>query len=118
MDDFENDSLDQEVELDFPKKIPETMSGAERRALRAEGHHLKPIVLVGHQGVTDALVQATMDALADHELIKVSISSEAPESRKEAAALLADRAGAHLVQVLGRTCLLYRQNLENDSNEE
>jgi len=51
-----------------------TLSSKERAALRAEAHHLTPLVHVGHQGFTDALVQTLDDTLRTHELVKVSLA--------------------------------------------
>ena len=80
------------------------------RHLRGLGHHLDPIVQVGKEGVTEGLVAAAGQALLDHELVKVRIGSEAPEDRKETAAALAAAAKAELIQVLGRTCLIYKRH--------
>lgn len=80
------------------------------RHLRGLGHHLDPIVQVGKEGVTEGLVAAASRALRDHELVKVRVASEAPEDRKETAAALALAAGAELVQVIGRTFLIYKRN--------
>ncbi|WP_394837039.1 YhbY family RNA-binding protein [Pendulispora rubella] len=89
---------------------PTSMSGAALRHLRALGHDLKPTVMLGKDGLTDGLVQAAGAALLTHELIKVKILSEAPVDRKEAATELAARTKSALVQVLGRTILLYRRH--------
>lgn len=86
------------------------ISGRAIRHLRALGHHVAPTVQVGKEGLTDALVAATKEALRAHELIKVRIGSEAPVERKEAGAELATRSGSTLVQVLGRTLLLYKRH--------
>jgi len=83
------------------------LAGKDRRALRALGHHLKPVVQIGQHGITDGIVDATRQALADHELIKVKVLEGAPIDRREAAEELARRTGAELAQVLGRTFLLY-----------
>jgi RNA-binding protein len=88
------------------------LNGKQRRKLRALGHHLEPVVIVGQQGVTPGVVSATDQALYDHELIKVKIA-EGPEDRKEAAAHLAKETGSELAQVLGRTVLLYRRREED-----
>src|SRR5687768_10833992 len=44
------------------------MTGKERAALRAEAHHLSPLVHVGHQGLTPSLFQSLDDALRTKEL--------------------------------------------------
>lgn len=94
---------------ELPKKhLPMApLTGKQRRALRALGHHLEPVVIVGGSGVTDGVISAVDQALKDHELIKVKIH-EGPEDRKEAAEKLAEGTGSALAQVLGRTALLYR----------
>ena len=63
------------------------LTGKQRRRLRALGHHLRPVAIVGREGVTHAVCEA---------------------DRREVARRVAELTGARLVQVLGRTFLLYR----------
>lgn len=88
-----------------------SLSGNQRRFLRALGHHLDPVVQVGHQGVTDALVKALAQALRDHELVKVKLA-QSIEDRPEIADALVEKSGAELAQTLGRTVLLYKARAE------
>ena len=88
------------------------LSGKQRRALRALGHHLKPVVQVGQEDLTEAVVKACDQALTDHELIKVKVGEGAATSRHEAGEWLAKKTQSELVQVLGRTLLLYRRHPE------
>ena len=87
-----------------------TLSSKERAALRAEAHHLSAIVHVGHHGLTDALRQTLDDALRTHELVKVALTKSTDISAKDAARQLAEELGADVVQTIGRTCTLYREN--------
>ena len=96
--------------LGYKTGVTTTITGRAARHLRALGHELAPVVHVGKEGITDALVAATSAALLTHELIKVRIQSEAPVDRKQAAAELAERTGSGLAQVLGRTFLLYKRH--------
>lgn len=89
------------------------LTGKQRRHLRALGHHLGPVVQVGHEGVSDAVVRQADQQLESHELIKVKIGESSPQDRHDAAALLAERTHARVAQVLGRTALLYRPRKEN-----
>lgn len=66
--------------------------------------------MVGREGVTDQVVRALEDSIRAHELIKVKIQQNSPQDRSEVADLLAKRAFAAVVQILGRTILLYRPN--------
>jgi RNA-binding protein len=93
------------------------LTGKQRRHLRALGHHLKSVVQIGHEGVTDALAAQVDAQLEAHELIKVKISENAPSDRHESARAVADRCGAQVAQVLGRTALLYRQRKEKPGIE-
>ena len=87
-----------------------TLSSKERAALLAEAHNLSAIVHVGHQGLTDSLRQTLDDALRTHELVKVALTKSTDISAKEAAHQLAEQLGADVVQTIGRTCTLYREN--------
>ncbi len=88
------------------------LTGKQRRFLRALGQRLTPVLHVGHDGVTDAVVRQAEAELEAHELIKVRVGDNAPQSRHDIADALAARTKAHLAQVLGRTALLYRRRLD------
>lgn len=82
------------------------LAGNQRRFLRALGHHLNPIVQIGHQGTTENVVGALKQALNDHELVKVKFNQNVDE-RSEALEALVAGSGGECVQVLGRTALIY-----------
>jgi RNA-binding protein len=84
------------------------LTGKQRRHLRALGHHLEPVVLVGKEGISQALVESAKVALETHELVKVRISENAG-GRHELADELAKACGAELAGVLGRTALVYKR---------
>ena len=84
------------------------LTGKQRRHLRALGHHLTPVLQIGHEGLTDALVAAANAQLDAHELIKVKVGESSPLPRHDAAEDLASATRSDLAQVLGRTFLLYR----------
>ena len=86
------------------------MKGSERADLRAEAHHLKVTVHLGQQGITDAVAKSLDDALRTHELVKVALTKSTDISAKDAARQLAEQLGAEVVQTIGRTCTLYREN--------
>lgn len=93
------------------------LTGKQRRALRAMGHHMEPVVIVGQSGVTEGVLSAVTHALNDHELIKVKIN-EGPESRQEAAQKMAEGSGSELVQLLGRTALLFKKRKEDSEFDD
>jgi RNA-binding protein len=85
------------------------LTGKQRHHLRALAHHLDPIVQVGHEGLTEAVIAQIDEALAAHELIKVRIASESPVDREEAAARIAEGARAEVAQIIGRVVVVYRR---------
>jgi RNA-binding protein len=88
-----------------------SLTGKQRRQLRAWAHHLVPLVQIGHKGLTEEVVQAVSQALDDHELVKVKVLEGAPISRKEVGPALASRLQAcHDVGVTGRIVILYRRH--------
>jgi RNA-binding protein len=88
------------------------LSSKDRAALRAEAHHLTASVHVGQHGLTGALRQTVDDALRTHELVKIQFGRNADVSTKDAANELASALGADIVQVIGKTATLYRENPE------
>ncbi len=88
------------------------LSSKERAELRAEAHHLSATVHVGHQGITPTLLQSLDDALRTRELVKVQLGRNAELSARDAARELAEAVGADVVQVIGKTATLYRENPE------
>jgi RNA-binding protein len=87
-------------------------TGKQNRYLRGLGHHLKPFVYVGKEEVNDAVINATEEALAIHELIKVKLQDGCLSDRKDVAEELSQATGAAIAQILGRNILLYRPSEE------
>ncbi len=100
-----------------PKKRALMPSSKLRKALRAAGHHLSPVLQVGKEGVTEAVLKQLDEQLTVHELVKVRVGAESPEDRFEAAERLGAAAGAQLAQILGRTILVYRRHPEKPKYE-
>jgi RNA-binding protein len=86
------------------------LSSKERAALRGEAHHLTAAVHVGQHGLTDNVRETIDDALRTHELVKIQFTKGADLTPREAANELAEALNADVVQVIGKTSTLYRQN--------
>ena len=85
-----------------------TLTTTERRALRADAHHLDPVVLVGGDGLTEAVFKEADAALNSHGLIKVRVFSDSRDSREAFLAELTTRLGAAAVQHIGKLLVLWR----------
>jgi RNA-binding protein len=84
------------------------VSAKERQHLKGEAHQLNPVVLMGAEGLTDALVKEVDRALDAHGLIKVRAPGDDREEREQIFAALADRLSAARVQAIGKILVLYR----------
>lgn len=84
------------------------------KELRRRGHHLKPVVLTGAAGLSNAVIEEIGRALTDHELIKVKLSATDKAARQAMTQEIEHATGAIAVQLIGRTALLYRENPEPD----
>ena len=65
------------------------LTGKQKRHLRALGHKLKPLVLIGKKEIEEALVTEVNAALDHHELIKVKLLESCMLDRNEASEMLA-----------------------------
>jgi RNA-binding protein len=92
--------------------MKETMAltSKQRAHLKALAHDRKPVVLLGHKGITDAVIKETQAALLAHELIKVRLLGEAKEDLDAAADELEQRTGAELIARLGKVATLYKRH--------
>lgn len=93
------------------------LTGKQKRFLRKEAHHLKPIFQVGKVGVNDNMVEQIRDALEKRELIKVSILQNCMEDKDTVAEKLVQGADALLVQIIGNNIVLYKESEENKQLE-
>ena len=84
------------------------LTPAERKEKRGEAHHLDPVVLIGAEGLTDAVLKEADAALKAHGLIKVRMFSDSREDRESALGQLAEQLGAAPVQHIGKLLVLWR----------
>ena len=91
---------------------PMALTERQRKTLRGLGHKLHPIVRIGDKGLTAAVTAELEQALAHHELIKVSVRAGDRESRGALISDLCDNSGATLVQRIGNVELVFRRNSE------
>lgn len=86
------------------------LTSKQRAALRGLANPLEPILHVGKGGLSDALTKQADDALTARELVKGKVLETAPGTARDTAEEIAAAVGAEVVQVIGRTFVLYRRN--------
>jgi len=87
------------------------MTSKQRAALRGLANTMDPILHIGKEGITQAVVQQAWDALEARELIKVALMRYAPfGSAREACEALCEKTHAEPVQTIGSKFVLYRRS--------
>lgn len=94
----------------------EQLQGSQRKYLRGQAHHLKPVVMVGAKGLTDQLIASVDLALKDHELIKVKFG-DLKETKKEISQAMAQTTGSELVGLIGNVAILYRPHPQTEKRK-
>lgn len=84
------------------------LSVEQRKYLKGLAHSLKPVVMIGAQGLTEAVIKETGHALAAHELIKVRVLGDDRAAREAWFAELCAAVDAAPVQHIGKLLLLYK----------
>ncbi len=85
-----------------------TLSSAQRRFLRARAHVLQPVVMIGNQGLTEAVLKEISSSLAHHELIKIRVLGDDRAARIAYYATICGTLSAAEVQHIGKLLIIYR----------
>ncbi len=80
------------------------------KSLKNLAHHLKPIVTIGQNGVTENVMNEINIALDYHELVKIKLSAGDREDRQKMIQMLCEQTKADKVQSIGKTLTLFRRN--------
>lgn len=84
----------------------------QRKYLKAQAHALKPVVMIGSQGLSDAVIKEAERAIAAHELIKIRVLGDERDAREAYLAQLCEVLSAAPVQHIGKLLLIYRPALK------
>jgi RNA-binding protein len=94
------------------------LTTSERRALRADAHHLDPVVMIGGEGLTPAVIKETDSALKAHGLIKVRVLGDDRSAREEIFAQLCDQLDAAPIQHIGKLLVVWRPIPEKSTDHD
>lgn len=86
------------------------LTNIQKRFLRKEAHDIDAIFQVGKGGVSPNLIKHVAEAIEVRELIKISILQNCDQPKEEVAEMVSSRSGSELVQVIGRTIILYKES--------
>jgi len=88
------------------------LSENQKRQLRKLGHNLKPVVMIGSNGLTEAVHAEITLALEHHELIKVRLNAGDKDVRNQMITDITKQNKAELVQRIGHIAVIFRRNSE------
>lgn len=84
------------------------LSNKQKQYLKGLAHSLKPVVMLGGNGLTENVVAEINSALAHHELIKVKVTAEDREAKQLLVDAIVTQTQAHKLQVIGHVLVIYR----------
>ena len=94
------------------------LSTAERKAHRAEAHHLDPVVMIGNDGLTPSVLKETDAALNAHGLIKIRVLGDDRAAREAIYSQLAEELHAAPIQHIGKLLVLWRPKPKKERAED
>jgi RNA-binding protein len=97
------------------------LTPAQRKIHRAEAHHLDPVVMIGNDGLTPAVLKEAEMALNAHGLIKIRVLGDDRPAREAMFLALADQLNAAPIQHIGKLFILWRpksDKLRDDTDED
>lgn len=84
------------------------LTPAQRQFLKGLAHSRQPVVMIGNQGLTAAVLKEIERGLDAHELIKIKAASDEPDTRRAWLEEICTTTGAASVQQIGKILVIYR----------
>ena len=88
------------------------LSKKQIKFLRARCHDLKAVIMLGQKGLTDEVLNELDIALTHHELVKMKLSVDDRDARKQMIVEICERSQSEEVQSIGKTLSVYRVNAD------
>lgn len=88
------------------------LSETQKKYLRGLGHQLKPVIMIGEAGLSEAVLEEFCSTIEHHELVKVRVRAGDRETRDNIISDLCAKGSAELVTRIGNVALVFRRNEE------
>lgn len=89
------------------------LEGYQKKFLKGLAHRLKPVVLIGQNGLTDNVIDSVLDALGKHELIKVKfVDHKDKHQKKSIAEAIGNQTHSDMVGIIGHVAIFYKPRPE------
>ncbi len=86
------------------------LTNTQIKFLRGIAHDLNPVVTIGNNGMTENLMEELESSLEHHEILKIKITLGERSDRKEIITKIANATNSHLIQSIGKVCVIFRAN--------
>lgn len=93
------------------------MTSKQRAYLKGLAMNIDPVFQIGKSGLTPEVTEAVREAFNKRELIKLTVLKNCLEDSGEMAAVLAERTGSMVVQVIGKRIVLYKESKDHKKIE-
>ncbi len=94
-----------------------SLTSKQRAFLKAEAHHMKPIIQIGKNGLNDEIKTSIRNALDARELIKVTLLQNTDENIHDVAETLEEEIGLDTVQKIGRILILFKPSAKKENRK-
>lgn len=96
---------------------PMVLTSKQKKFLKGLAHDLPALVQVGKEGISESLIEATDFELTRRELIKVKLGKNSGVAKDEGGTVISEATNSCLVQIIGKTLILYRHNPKRKKEE-
>ena len=94
------------------------LQGYQRKYLRGLAHRLKPVVLIGQSGLTEAVLKSADAALKKHELIKIKFNAiKEKDQKKKIISAIETKTRSEIVGSIGHTAIFFREQTDPDKRQ-
>lgn len=93
------------------------LRGKQKRYLRSEAHHLKPIFQIGKDGLSEVWLDEVLKALDKRELLKVNILQNSLVEVEEVKEFIENNSDAQVIQTIGNVLVLFKKS-DKDENQK
>ncbi|MBF0806174.1 MULTISPECIES: ribosome assembly RNA-binding protein YhbY [unclassified Streptococcus] len=94
-----------------------SLTSKQRAFLKAEAHHMKPIIQIGKNGLNDEIKTSIRKALDARELIKITLLQNTDENIHDVAETLEEEIGLDTVQKIGRILILFKPSAKKENRK-
>ncbi|WP_270515010.1 ribosome assembly RNA-binding protein YhbY [Pediococcus acidilactici] len=93
------------------------LRGKQKRYLRAQAHHLRPVFSVGKNGLTKSWLAQLGGTLDNHELLKINLQQNTDVTTAEVKEFIEQQTDIQVVQTIGHVLVLFKVSADPDKRE-